>query len=512
MKMRKNHKGFRSFIFAVLTTILFSLTMMPLYGVAATWYVAPADAGGDDSNPGTGWGAGEPFATIQRGVLFASSNANDVVLVSNGTYVFSSEVQITAGITVRSLEGRSKTFINCNYPDSQNRGFYLRHTDALLEGFTISNAYINDGGGAVRVEKGLVRDCRMTRSWGNRGSGVYIESDGIVSNCLIDLNDQEPLAGYGGGVENVGGLITDSQIISNKSRSYGGGIYLRDGGTISNSLITDNKSTNSYGGGIATRGIVNVYNCQIVSNEAPVQRGGGICFQHGPGGVVADSLIAGNSSGLYGGGIILEGTEVYNCQVINNTATDHGGGISTAIAGSINYVRNCLIAGNVSLSSSYGGGGMHVGMGTVAFVENCTIVSNSAPNKRAGGIYVYRGGLNIGNSIITSNTASETTYLEWIGTSGTNAFTNCLMYSLTQTVVLPGVSNITDKPAGFVQASDGNYRLSSDSPCVNAGRNQPEWMENARDLDGRLRLDPFTRQVDIGCYEYLSSGSFFYLR
>ena len=54
MKMRNNHKGFRSFIFAVLTTILFSLTMMPLYGVAATWYVAPADAGGDDSIPEPG--------------------------------------------------------------------------------------------------------------------------------------------------------------------------------------------------------------------------------------------------------------------------------------------------------------------------------------------------------------------------------------------------------------------------------------------------------------------------
>jgi hypothetical protein len=34
-------------------------------------------------------------------------------------------------------------------------------------------------------------------------------------------------------------------------------------------------------------------------------------------------------------------------------------------------------------------------------------------------------------------------------------------------------------------------------------------MDGAVDLDGHQRLDPYSRIVDMGCYEYLPSGSMY---
>jgi hypothetical protein len=61
----------------------------------------------------------------------------------------------------------------------------------------------------------------------------------------------------------------------------------------------------------------------------------------------------------------------------------------------------------------------------------------------------------------------------------------------------------------FMNTNAGNYRLSQNSPCINAGLNQA-WMDNASDLDGaHRRIDSFSHIVDMGCYEYLPSGSMY---
>jgi hypothetical protein len=44
--------------------------------------------------------------------------------------------------------------------------------------------------------------------------------------------------------------------------------------------------------------------------------------------------------------------------------------------------------------------------------------------------------------------------------------------------------------------------------CLNAGVNR-SWMDGATDLDGHHRIDEFSRQVDMGCYEYLFRGTMY---
>ena len=67
----------------------------------------------------------------------------------------------------------------------------------------------------------------------------------------------------------------------------------------------------------------------------------------------------------------------------------------------------------------------------------------------------------------------------------------------------PAIS--TNDPC-FVNAAGENYRLQSNSPCINTGTNQ-SWMIGAMDLDGNPRISPASGIVDMGAYEYLWGGS-----
>ena len=87
---------------------------------------------------------------------------------------------------------------------------------------------------------------------------------------------------------------------------------------------------------------------------------------------------------------------------------------------------------------------------------------------------------------------------------------NYFHYSCPARVLPAGQGNIATAP-GFVNAAAGNYRLEPGSPCINIGAKQP-WMGNAVDLDGRPRLDRFSRLVDMGCYEHVPPGTLFGFR
>lgn len=82
----------------------------------------------------------------------------------------------------------------------------------------------------------------------------------------------------------------------------------------------------------------------------------------------------------------------------------------------------------------------------------------------------------------------------------------------TDSAIASGVNtnNIVADPL-FVNFAAGDYHLSAQSPCVNTGANA-DWMLNAVDLDGRSRIDRFSRRADMGCYEYLPRGMMFGFR
>jgi len=117
---------------------------------------------------------------------------------------------------------------------------------------------------------------------------------------------------------------------------------------------------------------------------------------------------------------------------------------------------------------------------------NCTIVGNTA-TKYGGGVY----GATLKNCILFHNSAPN-------GSNYPNG-----VFNYCDTMPLPsGIGNITNEPV-FMDMANGNYRLQSNSPCINSGNNS--YISVTNDLDGNPRIVGGT--VDIGAYEYQTPSS-----
>lgn len=77
-------------------------------------------------------------------------------------------------------------------------------------------------------------------------------------------------------------------------------------------------------------------------------------------------------------------------------------------------------------------------------------------------------------------------------------------YSRTSTHGFAGINgNISSDPM-FKSIAEGNYRLKTNSPCINAGLN-----EYSPDRDIVLVPRPQEGEVDMGCYEHVAKGTIF---
>ena len=76
------------------------------------------------------------------------------------------------------------------------------------------------------------------------------------------------------------------------------------------------------------------------------------------------------------------------------------------------------------------------------------------------------------------------------------------LYPETGAVTTEGANNIAADPL-FKGAAVGDYRLTRNSPAVNAGLKE-DWMVDALDLAGNARVNG--RTVDLGAYELVVKG------
>jgi hypothetical protein len=398
--------------------------------------------------------------------------AGDTIFVTNGVYasggavVYGQEtnrVALAKAVTLLSVNGPEATLI---VGGTQTRCVYVG-SNAVLSGFTITNGHARVNNGDVIKER--------------TGGGIWCEVSGIVTNCLICSNTAYDNGG--GGV--YGGVLYYCRITGNSSylgggmhsstawnctvngnvnsiySSCGGGAYLS---ALFNCIVSSNvTSVDGYGyGGGADQCILS--NCLVIGNAALYSASGGGTAS----GTNYNCVIVGNSSRRSGAGTY--GSVNYNCIISGNRSSDGGGTCDGQ-----NY--NCLITGNTV--NWYGGGvegGTHY---------NCTIVNNTVTNINGSGGGTYYGELY--NSIIYFNSA----------TNGPNWLGSTLNYCCTT----PS-GYITADPL-FVNQADGNFRLRTNSPCINHGNSY--YVVGNTDLDGRPRRVGFW--VDIGAYEYQTNAS-----
>jgi len=185
-----------------------------------------------------------------------------------------------------------------------------------------------------------------------------------------------------------------------------------------------------------------------------------------------------------GGGVFLSnGGLVSRCRIIGNSAPN-GGGVSIFSDG---ILENCLLSGNTAVSD---GGAVYCnGAGTL---RNCTLSDNSAGSEGSG-VWNYEGDT-IRNCIVYGNTPGGT------GNIHDERLDAPMEVLYTCSPGLSGSGNITNNPQ-FIDAASGDYRLLTNSPCIDAGTNA--YAHGSTDLDGNPRIS--NRTVDMGAYE--SPGS-----
>lgn len=498
------------------------LALIPQARAATTNYYFVVSSGSATS-PYDTWG--KAATDIQAAVNKAQADlvpgtTECVVLVSNGTYTLTSQIAITNGITLRSLNGRDVTFVNGNYPAYSNRCFFITG-DATLDGFTITNGYAyatggdpattNRGGGVyAHACSAVVRNCAILNnrarqpSRGGDGGGVaFINGASLLIDCLVARNDTLGVGGEaqtGTGVYITGG---NSQVIgcviSNNvqagSNGSGAGLYITSGNgvLVSNCVFVENRSSR-YGGGAYFFGGT-VTHCLFMNNYASSSAGGAYPYGTTTGSKLFHSTIVSNRSGDNGGGLSINRGIVADCIIIRNYAAGSGGGVNNAEG----RLTNCLIAANTAGGQ---GGGVYKNNTATHTMDNCTIVRNESATGGGGVKHDVTTANLFRNNIVFFN-EDDGFRNDVSGNAGTFT-TSCASD-------LPGGvdGNVTGEPvfvdsgSGFgTNAVLGDYHLLIGSPPLDAGTSNAM---SALDLDGMFRPRDGdgngTFAYDMGAYE-----------
>ncbi len=216
-------------------------------------------------------------------------------------------------------------------------------------------------------------------------------------------------------------------------------------------------------------------------STAPWFNGGGIYNTGDP--ILNRLRIIGNHA-MNGGGIFTNGNPtITSSRIAGNRAANGGGMVALTNSGPV--IREVVFTGNQASQ----GGAVNTGQSRISLV-NLTFSGNSAST--GGGIYNFSVDRNptIHNAIFWNNGGGE------IVDAGPGA--SLVAHSIVQ----GGFSGTTvlDSDPQFIDAANGNLRLSSTSPAINAGDNSV--VTATTDLDGAARI--IGTNVDLGAYELIA--------
>ena len=382
----------------------------------------------------------------------------------------------------------------------------------------------------------------------NRGGGMYI-SAGSPSLTRCSFKDNTA-AVYGGGLYGKNGsspTLGQTTFSGNLSATWGGGMYNLGGSpALTHCVFVGNSAVDDGGGMYNIAGSNPTLTGCLFSGNSTDDNGGGM-FVQSSSLMAVDCTFSSNWSGGDGSGAYLNNSDLTltNCIFVGNQADDRGGGMHceggtdlwilthctfsgnwAGLAGGLyngagsSVITNCMFTGNVSEN---GGGGIMNATGHTSTLVNCTLSGNWAWSGLGGGIWidVEVPVTSLENCILWQNFDQDGTGLS--AQIHTLEFLPLINFCCVQgwTASWGGMGNIGDDPL-FVDMDpypgvQGDLRLSSGSPCIDAGDNNAVPVEVTVDLDGNPRFtdDPSTPDtgdgtppiVDMGAYEFRDCNS-----
>ena len=297
-------------------------------------------------------------------------------------------------------------------------------------------------------------------------------------------------------------------------------IYGSNDVEISHSTLFCNFSREHGGALNAVNSKVTMHNCDVNSNltytnldTVYFMYGGGLRFLKCEVDISETDFRYNNGASAIGGALSID-----SCTIsIDRCTFEHNFGIN---GGGLYLIRcydypcsitNSLFANN---TSRHFGGGLAISDSS-PLVANLTVVNNHSIGVNCGGIFFYQYSTPMmWNCIVYGNTNDaplEEPVQMWAWTYDECApeFHNCLVQygleNISNYEVITVYENCIDEDPLFVNPINENYRLKSDSPCINAGSSEtPPVILNGLDLDGHQRVSD--NCIDMGAYEYDITG------
>jgi parallel beta-helix repeat protein len=280
-----------------------------------------------------------------------------------------------------------------------------------------------------------------------------------------------------------------------------GSVVTCDSGETSTTVLDGFTITNGsfYNGG----GMSNVSSSPTVTNctfsENTANYGGGMRnYNSNP--TATNCTFSGNTADDGGGGmynVVSSSPTVTNCTFSGNTADD-GGGMYNVVSSSPTVI-NCTFSGNTA-----GDGGGMFNYSSSPTVTNCTFSGNSVFDF-GGGMYNSSSSPTVTNCILWGDSPDEISN----DSSSTLTLSFCNLQGGLSGGTIDGGGNIyvdplfvdADGPDNTLGTEDDNLRLSSGSPCIDAGSNAAVSAGVTTDLD---LVGPriVNCVVDLGAYEF----------
>jgi hypothetical protein len=409
------------------------------------------------------------FLNIQDAIK--SCIAGDTIVVKDGIY--NEELYINAKtftLASRFITDGDSSHIENTVIDGQNmfRPLYVSSVPdsrMIIKGLTFQNGYTD-----------------------TRGGGIYISgSNPVFSNCIIRNNTAKS---DGGGIRNyhAGSVFRDCKIINNTAGTGGGFDNDYSDIKIYNSQISGNSAYNS--------GALNNYNsdsyidkCFILNNSANYS--GAICNTFDSELIIINSIITENNS-------LSSTIDFDRCNkpglIMNNLIVKNNVTGNSCVV----YIRDC----------------------SPVFVNNT--ITNNTVETGSSAVYIYSQNSpyscpDFYNNIIWNNSTSDSTQIVIYDDDTCPSFYNNLiqygkdkfkfLYNATpESNIGTYTGNIESDPE-FLDEWNGDFMLTENSPCIDAGTNTIEGFTlPADDIASCIRIwdgdGNGSEIVDIGAYEY----------